>query len=134
MEMKFDNSHVLMSEVLRGQVPSLEGEHPVDQLAHQHVVVIAEKVVGGKAEGMVGILRGILLGTDPEIEFRAELREALEILKATNLSFNRFELHLGESLVVPIPGPFIVKAARIDEISPSDQLCTLGLHLSRPAR
>jgi hypothetical protein len=134
MEMKADNAHVLMSEVLRGQVPELESEHPVDQLAHQHVVVIAEKIIGGKTEGMVGVLRGILLGTDPEIEFRAELKEALEILKANNLSFSRFELHLGETLVVPIPGPFIVKAARIDEISPQDQLCTLGLHLTRPAR
>lgn len=122
-----------MSEVLRGQVPELE-EHPVDVLRGKHVVVVTEKIIGDKAEGMVGILRGVLLGPDPEIEFRCELKEALEILKANSLSFTRFELHHGEETVVPIPGPFIVKAARIDEISVDEQVCTLGLHLQRQVR
>lgn len=134
MQMKVDNSHVLMSEVLKGQLPELEGMHPVDQANVQHVVVIAEKIVGDTVQGMVGILRGILLGLDPEIEFRADLKESLEILKANNLKFTRFELHYGEDVLIPIVGPFIVKAARIDEISPVDHLCTLGLHLSRQTR
>ena len=135
MEMKADPSHVLMSEVLRGQVPELEGDQQLDPLAAaKHVVVIAEKVVGNKVEGMVGILRGILLGAAPEIEFRADLKECLEILKTSSLTFSKIELHYGEEIVVPIVGPFIVKAARIDEISPADGLCTLGLHLTKQAR
>ena len=135
MEMKADKSQVLMSDVLKGQVPELEGEHPVDQMhAATQVILIAEKIVGGKTEGMVGILRGLLLGQDPEIEFRTDLKEALFILKANQLSFTKFEIHYGEDIVVPIPGPFVVKAARIDEISPADQLCTLGLHLTKQAR
>lgn len=133
MEMKADTNHVLMSDVLKGQVPELEGEHPVDQLHGKHVIVITERVIGDKVDGMVGILRGLMLGENPEIEFRCDIKEALAILKANSLSFNRFELHHGED-VVPVVGPFIVKAARIDEIVVQDQLCTLGLHLQRQAR
>lgn len=133
MEMKADTNHVLMSDVLKGQVPELEGEHPVDQLHGKHVIVITERVIGDKVDGMVGILRGLMLGENPEIEFRCDIKEALTILKSNSLSFNRFELHHGED-VVPVVGPFIVKAARIDEIVVQDQLCTLGLHLQRQAR
>lgn len=124
-----------MSDVLKGQVPEFDEEPSGDQHnAAKHVILIAEKVTGGRTSGMVGVLRGILLGIDPEIEFRVELKEALDILQANNLVFTRFELHYGEDIVVPIPGPFIVKAARIDEISPVDQLCTLGLHLTKQSR
>lgn len=134
LRIQADPSHVLMSDVLRGQIPALEGEGSTDQLDGKHVVVVAQKVVGQKTEGLIGILRGALLGTDPEIELRIDLKEALEIIRAPGLSFTGFELHHGEDLVIPIPGPFIVRAARIDEISAQDQLCTLGLHLVKQVR
>lgn len=131
MEMTADTSHVLMSDALRGQVPGLDGDVPAPSA--QHVIIIAERMIGDKSTPMVGVLRGVLLGVDPEIEFRCELKEALDVIEAQNLSFGRFELHHAER-IVHVPGPFIVKAARIDEISPSDQLCTLGLHLVKPPR
>lgn len=130
MEMKADPSHVLMSDVLKGQVPELEGEAPADPFRGKHVVVVAEKIVAGKREGMVGILRGILFDKDPEIDFRVDLVEALNIVEANQLAFGGFELH-HEERVIRIPGPFIVKAARIDDISVPDQLCTLSLGLLR---
>jgi len=135
MEMKADSSQVLMSDVLKGNVPELDGDAPVDQYQGKHVIVIAEKMTGGgnKVEGLVGILRGILFDVDPEIEFRIDLKEALDIVEAQQLQFNRFELH-HEERVIQIQGPFIVKAARIDDISAQDQLCTISLHLKKPAR
>src|SRR5271165_4679128 len=135
MEMKAEPAQVLMSDVLRGQVPELEGEQrQIEELQAKHVLVVAEKATAVKTEGLVGILRGVLLGPEPEIEFRCDLKEALAILKANQLSFVKFELHYGDDVIVPIPGPFNVKAARIDEISPTDELCTLGLHLVRQQR
>jgi len=125
-----------MSDVLRGQVPALDdtvAEVSVEELGNQHVLLVAEKVTGAKVTGVVGILRGALLGPDPEIEFRCEIEEALNIMEAPNLSFNKFELH-HDKRIVPVTGPFIVKAARIDEINVQDQLCTLGLHLARKAQ
>lgn len=136
MEMKADTSNVLMSDVLKGQIPELD-DSTVEAIAREgekYVTVVAERVIGSGTDAMIGVLRGILLGSDPEIEFRCDLSEALVLLKATNLSFNKFELHHGAEDIVTIPGPFIVKAARVDEISPRDQMCTLGLHLARSAR
>ena len=132
MEMKADPSHVLMSDVLKGQVPELD-DTPVGTLPDKHVIVVAERLIGDKSTPMVGIMRGVLLGPEPELEFRCALNEALDILEANALSFPKFELHHGERIVL-IQGPFVVKAARLDEILPNEQLCTLGLHLARPAR
>ena len=127
---------VLMSDVLRGQVPEIEDDQPIEPaIAGEGVIVIAHKLTGGatKEEGMVGILRGIHLGKEPEIEFRVELKEALDVIEAKGLSFPMFELHHGER-IIQIPGPFIVEAARLDEIMIAEQMCTLGLHLKKPAR
>lgn len=132
MEMKADPTQVLMSDVLRGSVPELEGETAP---AANHVVVIADRITNGgtKRDALVGVLRGILFDVDPEIEFRIALEEAMNIVQAPGLSFGGFELHHGER-IIPMPGPFVVKAARIDDINVPDQLCTLSLHLKKQAR
>lgn len=134
MEMKADTAHVLMSDVLRGHIPALEDAAIAEtaNAASQHVIVVAERLHGGGSTSIVGVLRGVLLGPEPEIEFRCEIKESFDIVEAPGPAFNRFELHHGER-VVNVVGPFDVKAARIDEISVNDQLCTLGLHLVRRA-
>lgn len=132
MQMKADTGHVLMSEALRGNVPSLEGE-ALPQAIDQHVIVIIDRIVGGVSTPLVGVLRGVLLGAEPELELRCELKEAIDLLEASGLSIGRFELHHGQR-VLSVPGPFSVKAARLDEIVPEDQLCALGLHMTRQTR
>ncbi len=123
-----------MSEVLRGQVPDLEGEPQVTpELLNKTVTVVAELRIGDKTTAMIGVLRGVQLGTEVEIEFRCDLTEALDVLEAKQLSFGKIELHHGER-IVPIVGPFVVKGARLDEITFDDPLCTLGLHLARLTR
>lgn len=129
MKMRADPNHVLMSDVLKGNVPSLEGEGTPLGL-QMPVTVIVEKNVAGASTSLLGILKGVLLGQEPEIEFRCELKEALDILDAPNLLIGRFEMHFDQR-IVSVPGPFLVKQARLDEIVPEDQLCTLGLHLTR---
>lgn len=132
MQMKADTGHVLMSEALKGNVPALESE-ALPQAIDQHVIVIVERIVAGATTPLVGVLRGVLLGPEPELEFRCELKEALDLMEASNLSIGRFELHHGQR-VLSVPGPFSVKAARLDEIVPEDQLCALGLHMTRCVR
>lgn len=134
MSMNANTERVLMSEVLMGQVPELEGEERPDTLEGKHVIVIAEKYVGATKTGLIGVLRGIHLGVEPEIEFRIDLSEALGIMSATALTFGGFELHHEQKVAVSIPGPFIVKACRVDEIDPGTQLCTIGLHLVKQQR
>lgn len=126
---------VLMSDTLKGHVPSLEEDiDKFEEVQSKHVVVVAEKISGAQRTGLVGILRGVSLGVETEIEFRIDLREALEVIETPGLSFGRFALCHGEDKEIEIPGPFLVKEARIHDISVKDQLCTLGLHLVKPAR
>jgi hypothetical protein len=134
MEMKAKTSHVLMSEELRGQVPELDDEQLVEAAsAGKHVLVIAERILKNARTGVVGIMRGILFDVEPEVEMRINLTEALDLVEAPDLLFGSLELHHGER-VVKVPGPFIVKAARVDDIDANEQLCTLSLHLKKPAR
>lgn len=129
-----DTPHVMMSEALKGQIPIIDDENALfEQAQEKLVIVVAEKLSSNKSTAVVGALRGLLLGADPEIEFRCELGEALSIIEEQSLVFNNFELRHGERKI-KLPGPFVIKAARIDEISALDQMCTLGLHLSRRQR
>lgn len=131
MTMVADKSHVLMSDVLKNKVV-LESDD-VSELMDEHVMVVAERVMGDVADTMTGILRGIMFGAEPELEMRVSIEEAMSVVKANDLSFKGFKIEHGDN-VVEVPGPFIVKACRFDEISVEDQLCTLGLHLKKPAR
>jgi hypothetical protein len=132
MEMKADKSHILMSDVLKGNVPELENE-TVEMSSGKAVIAVFSKVAGNKVEGMVGALRGVLFDVNPEIEVRVEVEEAFKVVRTSNLQFQKFELHYGED-VIEVPGPFIVTAARIDAIDVFDHMCTLSLNLKRPAR
>ena len=125
-----------MSETLRGQVPELDDENvaDIDEIQSHHIIVVADKIVNGARTGLVGVLRGLMLGVEPEIEFRIDIDEALDLINTQGLMFGNFELCHGEKKSVKIVGPFVVKSARMEDISVQDQLCTLGLHLVKQAR
>lgn len=130
MELKPDPSRILMSDALKGQLPELESEI-ADQLHGQYVHVVADRRIGGQQLPLAGLLRTVLFDTHPEIEFKVELSEALATVKANDLSFEGFELQHGEETTLNIPGPFAVKAARLQEIDPTTQTCVLALQLHR---
>lgn len=125
-----DTARILMSEELRGRVPDLEDEQ-LEELSSMVVYVIADRVFGSTKAPMSGILKTILLGKEPEIEFSCELSDALLSIKTDGLRFDGFELHHGED-TIPIPGPFLVLAARIHDIDSVRQTCVLALSLKRP--
>jgi hypothetical protein len=58
------------------------------------------------------------------------MKDAFDLIEAGNVRFASFELHHGER-IVRMPGPFTVKAARLDEFMVLEQMCTLGVHLKR---
>ena len=126
--MKVNTDRVLMSDTLRGMLPEIDEE--IELAKKKHVIVVGQMLIGPKSQGVTGILRGVLFGASPEIEIRMQLDEALNIIQSPDVSFGKFELHHDER-IVDMPGPFLILAARIDEISVSDQMCTLGLHLKK---
>jgi len=130
MELKPDTSRILMSDVLKGQLPELESD-AIDELQDQYVHVIADRFMNGHQQPLAGLLRTVLFDQSPEIEIKIELSEALKTVRANDLRFDSFELQHGEKETVIMPGPFTVKAARIQEIEPATQTCVLALHLQR---
>ena len=129
MEAKPDTSRILMSEVLKGQVPEL-GDSNFAEIAAGMVTVVADRIVGQQSVPLVGIMHSVLFDAQPEIEFRVALSEAFDIVEATDLHFNDIDMHHG-TRIIKLRGPFQVSAARIQEIDSSGQVCTLMLSLKR---
>lgn len=129
MELKPNVSRILMSDILKDQVPELESD-AVDELQKQYVHVIADRRIGGQQVPIAGLLVAVLFDITPELEFRVELGEALATVKAEQLSIHSFELQHGD-VTVPVPGPFMVKAARIQDVDVFNQTCVLSLQLQR---
>lgn len=130
MELKADPSRVLMSDMLKGQVPDLDSE-VFDNLAGGGIYVVIDRRVAGQQLPLSGVLRSVLFDEVPELEMRVELAEALAVVQANELSFEGVELQHGEKTTVQMPGPFKIKAARIQEIDVPNQLCVLALQLHR---
>lgn len=124
-----NKNQFMMSESLKNQVGDIDPEL-MGQLHEQYVHVIADRTIDGQHEPLVGLLRSVLFDVEPEIEFKVELTEALKTIKSNNVAFLQFELHHGEEIVT-IPGPFKIKAARIQDIEPKNQMCVIALHLRR---
>lgn len=130
MELKPDPTRILMSDVLKGQLPDLESEM-AERMHAQYVHVIADRRIGGQQLPLAGLLRSVLFDANPEIEIKVELTEALKTVKANDLRFESFELQHSDEETLPIPGPFTVKACRIQEIDAETQTCVLALQLQR---
>jgi hypothetical protein len=127
LEVQPDTSKVLMSESLRGTVPDLEEGVAPDV---QFVIAIGHRKVGNKEEPLVGSLVGVLFDQKPEIEIKVTVEEAINVIEAQNLSFEKFEMHHGER-IFELVGPFSVSAARMQDFDVATQMCVLMLSLSR---
>ena len=132
MKLNADTNRVLMSDVLKDRLPQLEDD-VLEPIQGKHVLAVGHMVSGNETKGVTGILRGVIFGAVPEVEFRLDLEDALGIVQAPQLQFSKFELHHGDK-VIDMPGPFVVSMCRIDDISAQDQLCTIWLQLKRQAR
>jgi len=132
MELKPDATRILASESLRERLPDIEdGGDPFDQIAGQAVYVVIDRRIANQKKPLSGVLRSVLFGSEPELEVMVELSEALATVKAEQLEFFGIELHHGEEMTVPMPGPWTIKAARIDDIDVVRQSCILGVQLTR---
>lgn len=128
MEIKPIKDKMLMSEELRNQFG--DGDE-IGDVASNYVHVIADRRINGQPDPITGLLSSILFSKEPEIEFKVQLDEALRSVKESNVAFHNFELQHGSESSIKIPGPFIVVAARIQDIDVHSQTCILALHLKR---
>lgn len=95
------------------------------------VVVIGHRQVKDKQMPLLGSLRSVLFDVEPEVEFRVIIDEAFSVINSTDQFFAAFEFHYGDKHIIKVPGPLIVKAARISDVEPKDGMCILSLQLKR---
>jgi hypothetical protein len=131
MQVKADNSRVLMSEALRGQLPDLDDAGPA-ALEGSYVHAVVDATIGDKQTAFVGILRSVLFGDRPEIELRLQLEEAIAFAKASSPVVTAVHLLHGDE-EVELAGPFTVVGLRLDDINAVEQLCVMSLGLQRAA-
>jgi hypothetical protein len=118
-----------MSDSLQGNIPELEDED-FKQFEEQFVIVVANRTTSGKQLPITGTLQTVLFDEKPEIEIKVQLKDALDVIEAGDQVFEFFDLHHGER-IVKMMGPFTVKAARIQDLNPTSQMCVLALQLKR---
>src|SRR5579859_5722037 len=105
MNVKADAERVLMSDVLKGTVPELEAAaaDPVGEMEARAVTVVLELFASSGNAGIVGVLRGIVVGPDPQVELRVPISDALTAVEgAANGCPWRvvtIQLHQGERVV-----------------------------------
>lgn len=135
MEIIPTTDKLLMSDALKGRLPAeLEDEALAAMEKAGLTVVIMVQVGTAKQTAIVGLLRSVLSDDEPELEFRTELHEALNVVAAwRDYRVVSYELHHGERVVEFNSGPFDIKGARLDELDLLHQMCTLSLGLKRHA-
>lgn len=138
MEIKAAKEGMLMSDVLMGNVPALENgdDQMLAELERKYVHVIGFMhkkndpllAIAGEST-LIGLLQSVMFGEMPEIEYKVELSEALDVV-SSDAVFSRFEMHLGDKETV-LKGPFAIKASRIIDINAEQSTCIIMFQLDR---
>lgn len=118
-----DDSRLLMSEELVGQVQGLEESS--NELIEKLVLFFVED--SQTKYEISGHLDFIQFSESPEIELNFDLFRALEIYrKKQDLEFVDIKIaHLG--VLTTISGCFIIDMMNLSKIDPDNQTCTMGI-------
>lgn len=125
-----NDSRILASKELVDQIPDAQIDDELERLASGMIMVVADRIVGKKQAPITGVLSSVLFDVKPEIEIKVNTDDAFDVVEAQEQHFNTFELHK-EERIVSLKGPFLVTAARIQEIDPKTSMCVLALQLER---
>jgi hypothetical protein len=128
-----NDNRILASKELVGQIPDAQIDDELERLASGMIMVVADRIVDGKQLPITGVLSSVLFDNKPEIEIKMNTDDAFDVIEAQKQHFNTFELHKNER-VVELKGPFLVTAARIQDIDSKTSMCVLALQLERPTK
>lgn len=128
MNIKTDTNRILMSDTLKGMVPSLDDDSNSSTLGI--VAVLCNRLINGVNEPFNCMLHSVLFDIEPEIELLCSIDNALDTIQANSLKFQEFIIMYNDRKV-EVPGPFIVKAAKIYEVKSNLDQCILALSLQR---
>jgi len=139
-----NTDNVLMSDVLKGEVPEIEGDQ-VEQMAAKYIIAVVhvapQRLSATRGEGvfvMTGTLRSIMCDDATiEIEMNTDLNDAMSFVNSyaernpdTALVVAGLDLHQGVN-VTEFKGRCDIVACRLLEIDYARTMTTLLLQLKR---
>ena len=128
-------SRLLMSDFLKGQVPSLETDSTKSLDDNFIIVVIEFKVEEGSDRLLLGSLAGF--GSEEavvKIDIRVTVVDAFAIVKrcleCSITECDGYQLHLGENMTRQ-QGPFRMMSPKVMDFDHANKMCTLAVDLIR---
>jgi hypothetical protein len=124
-----DASRLLMSDTLKGNLQEFDQDE-VDSVVDLYMICVINRTVSGNPKPVTGILRSILFDDKPEVELSVSVDDAFSFVEAEEQLFASVEIHHGERIVM-MNGPFIIKAARLQDMDVKNQTCVVLMQLNR---
>ena len=126
------DNRLLMSDSLKGMVPTLEDE-VVGRLQDSFVIVSLETSHDEKGNDVLsGVCSGVSFeATSVKVDLRIELPRGYDFLKRIlkeTVICNRLYLSRGDD-VMKIEGPYRIVSPRLSDFDYQDILCTMGIDL-----
>lgn len=124
---------VMVSSQLKDQLPdAVLNEEILASLDSSFVHIVIDKSIGSERIPLVGAFRSVLVDEKPELELKVELQQAFEFAALkSSIVVESFDVLRGEERVLTVTGPFIVPAARVQDLDHVTQTCVLMLQLER---
>lgn len=127
-----ENDRILASADIADRIDDVD---QIDRLAASYVIVVIDRRVAGEMRPISGILNSVLLDEKIELDVKIQLTDALDVLQTTGTQrIVGFELHHGERIVPVNKGTMMIVAARLQDIEPKTQMCSLAMQLAPERR
>lgn len=123
--MKENDSRVLVSKELEGQIPDLEGSLS-DYLFSVVCVYLKDSSISLELEGAIA---SFSVSDEVHVELKMSIDKAFQIIKLKNvLRFDDVNFLFKENLL-KLSGVYAVQKAKISDINVEDQECNLELNI-----
>lgn len=126
-----DDSRLLMSEELVGQVQGLDENHESGLIEKLVLFLMEDSKTKYEISGPLSFIQ---FSESPELEMKYDLFKALEIYrKKQELEFADIKIaHMGVLSVVQ--GPFYIDMINVSNIDPDEQICVIGIKLKKASK
>jgi hypothetical protein len=123
-----DDSRVLISEELVGQLQGLEENEPSDLINELVLFFVEDEKTKYEISGH---LKFIQFSDRPEIEMNCSIFKALEIYRLKqDLEFDSIKI-AHKNILSKIDGPFHIDIINISNINPDEQICMIGIKFKK---
>ena len=123
-----DTSHVLVSDMLKDDLPDLLRNEVIDKLDQKILVIFERKLQNNSIEPLVGTLIGLSIKSDQlEFEVNSELNDSLAFDLEPLAPITRVSLQMGEKerIFTPNNEKFETTNVKVVDIDPQKDMCII---------